>query len=70
MTLLSQIDLARSLGMNRKTIARHLSALEDNGLIRREENLVVILISDEAAFWKDDVVQGFGASWTLPERFQ
>jgi CRP-like cAMP-binding protein len=61
----SQVQLADALGLNAKTVRRHLAELERSGKIerRREE----IVLSGEQAEW-GHLGRGFGAAWRLAKR--
>jgi CRP-like cAMP-binding protein len=62
---LSQVQLAKALGLNRKTIARNLSGLEEEGLIERSGDEVVLLLPSDYPLWRDLGAHGLGASWQL-----
>lgn len=64
---LAPSDLARALGINRRTIARNLEGLESRGLLRREGFEAEVLLTADAVFWQT-LSQGFGASWELRPR--
>ena len=63
---LSQVRLSRALGVNVKTISRHLNSLQKKGVIRREENLVHLFATEEGAFGRAIERPGLAAQWRLP----
>jgi CRP-like cAMP-binding protein len=65
---LSQIDLARALGLNPKTIARNLDALEAGGLIRRDGEQVEVLSKDPVHSLEGLGTFGTGTTWRLPRK--
>jgi CRP-like cAMP-binding protein len=60
----SQVQLARALGLNAKTIQRHLASLEKEGLIRRDGERVVIEAKSGDFM---SLRGGLGAKWMLPD---
>jgi CRP-like cAMP-binding protein len=62
---LSQVDLARALGVNPRTIARSLADLEEEGMIRRDGDTVEIAIVDPGAVAREMRDVGFGAHWSI-----
>lgn len=62
---LSQVQLAKALGLNRKTIARNLADLESAGLIVREKAQVQLRLPNDYPLWRDLAPHGLGASWRL-----
>ena len=63
---LSIVALANALGLNRRTVVRNLTLLEEQGWLIREGKHVFLRISDPRAFTIDDLRGGLGAKWALP----
>lgn len=63
---LSQVELAAALGVNRKTIARHLRDLEREGLLRRDGADVELRFSEGERPWKPFPATAESADWKLP----
>lgn len=61
----SQTDLAKALGVNRKTIARNLQELEDEGVIRRSGTAVEILLPREALPLRPFTAGAPNAAWIV-----
>jgi CRP-like cAMP-binding protein len=61
---LRQVELADALGMNRRTISRHLDELESRGLIRRTGRQVELVVGDIS--FSTLATEDMGASWRLP----
>ncbi len=62
----SQVTLARALGVNARTVARAFKQLEDQNLIKRTSGAVELHVSDHAAFAGQLGTSGTsGASWSL-----
>jgi CRP-like cAMP-binding protein len=59
---ISQVQLADALGLNVKTIRRHLADLEASSLIQRERDQILLL--GDSHNWSN-LSRGFGASWKL-----
>ncbi len=59
---ISQVQLANALGLNPKTVRRHLAALEKQGALERR-GAEILLRNERARFGK--LGRGFGASWKL-----
>ena len=64
----SQTDLAKALGVNRKTIARNLQELEDERVIRRSGTAVEILLPREALPLRPFTAGAPNAAWKLPDQ--
>jgi CRP-like cAMP-binding protein len=64
----SQTELAKALGVNRKTIARNLQELEDEGVIRRSGSAVEILLPREALPLRPFTTGAPNAAWKLPDQ--
>ena len=63
----SVVQLARALGLNRKTVTRHLKELEALEMLRRDKDSVQLLLPDDLPLWPSLPEHGFGAAWRLPE---
>lgn len=61
----SQVELSRALALNPRTINRNLSALEEEGLIRRDGDRVEVLSRDPLPRLG---TFGTGTSWRLPRK--
>jgi CRP-like cAMP-binding protein len=66
LSAVSQVNLAKALGVNRKTIARNMRSLERADLIRRQGDEWEILASERLFQSTLLTRHGFGASWKLP----
>lgn len=63
---LHPVALARSLGVNRKTVARKLKELEDLGYIARQGDRVTLHIPEEYRRMAELPEASLGAVWKLP----
>jgi CRP/FNR family transcriptional regulator, anaerobic regulatory protein len=62
---LSQARLARALGVDRKTVARDLAALERSGAVRRDGKEAVLLEAPAQHLTDVGRLHGFGTAWRL-----
>lgn len=62
----SQSELARSLGLNWKTISRNLEQLETTGLLVRQGRDFLLPL-DRSQTWQE-LRGGFGSEWTLSDK--